>query len=71
MDGVKIGIQIIGPVIKTVETDVPTLQRLVKQNYQDYMRCIERLKKARAQRNVARAEATRLQRELDILLRKS
>jgi len=47
---------IIGPVREGVETDVKVLQRLVKSNWNGYVRATERLKKARRQRDVLAAE---------------
>jgi hypothetical protein len=55
-------------IIQTKETDIPTLQGLCRSNYAAYLKAEERLKKARRQRDRARAEAERLQKELDILL---
>jgi hypothetical protein len=49
--------------------DVPTLQFMLKQQIETNQLGIERLRKARAQRDEARSRAARLQGELELWLR--
>lgn len=54
----------------TMETDVPTLQRMLRQSDAAHNRAIDRLRKARSQRNTAQAEVSRLQTEVNLLLKR-
>lgn len=63
---VQAEIKVHGHITKTMSTDIPHLQRLVKENYEWGNFMLKRLIKARKQRDEARAEVMRLQGELDI-----
>lgn len=61
------GITIVGPIVRLQETDVATLQQLLKDACRAETKVIERLVKARRQRDEARAEVARLRAELTVM----
>ena len=46
-DEIKVEIHVEGKIVKGQVTDVPTLQKMVKKNWNSYTKAVERLRKAR------------------------
>lgn len=67
---VRVAVVPSGPWTVTRVSDVPTLQRMLQECHDNHhafaKKAIDRLRKARAQRDIARAESARLRGELEL-----